>query len=325
MTHLSNNPPPNPPHRHHYIPSFYLSRWATGTDGKLCQYSRPYDRIVPKRKYPSATGFAEKLYELRGLNNDLANEIETKFFSPVDNAAADALKLIEEQGNRTRWDSRCRTGWSMFLHSLLLRAPEDIAAFKDTWRYLLLSDDLGRWEERYQEIRKAEDPKSFYEHLSNQSSDVHDRSAMSALVHIMDGGKVAHAIYNMIWHIIDISGADFDFLTSDRPIIRTNGLLVEGGHLALPIGPRRLFVAARDKAALRPILAMSHRQLVRECNRQVCDYAVRFVYGADDSQLDFVSKHQATKDQPRLAQASADQRRKIAAAMLAYSAKARPG
>ena len=90
-----------------------------------------------------------------------------------------------------------------------------------------------------------------------------------------------------------------------------------GGHLALPIGPRKLFVAARDDAALRPILAMTRRQLVRECNRQMCDYAVKFVYGVDDSQLSFVGKHFATKDQPRVVQASEQQRKKIAATMLA--------
>ncbi|WMT89164.1 DUF4238 domain-containing protein [Pelagibacterium sp. H642] len=317
MSRLSNNPPPNPPHRHHYIPTFYLSRWATGNDGRLCQYSRPHDRLVRNRRHPTATGFADKLYELRGLEDDLANAVETKFFSPVDNAAADALALMEAEGNRARWDSRRRTGWAVFLHSLLLRAPEDVAAFKETWRYLMSADELGQWEERYQEIRKPGDAATFQEHMANLPADTHDRSAMNALVSMMDGGNVARKIHHMLWHVIDTSDADFDFLTSDRPIIRTNGLMIEGGHLALPIGPRKLFVAARDEAALRTILAMSRRQLVRECNRQMCDYAVKFVYGVDDSQLSFVAKHFATKDQPRLAQASAKQRQDMAATMLA--------
>jgi hypothetical protein len=313
MSRPSNNPPPNPPHRHHFIPAFYLSRWASGDDGRLCQYSRPYDRVVRNRRHPTATGFADKLYELRGLEDDLTNMVETKFFSPVDNAAADALALMEAEGNRARWNSQKRTGWAVFLHSLLLRAPEDVAAFKETWRYFMCADELGQWEERYQEIRKAGDAATFQEHMANLPADTHDRSAMNALVGMMDGGNVARKIHHMVWHVIDTLDADYDFLTSDRPVIRTNGLMIEGGHLALPIGPRKLFVAAKDEAALRPILAMSHRQLVRECNRQMCDYAVKYVYGVDDSQLPFVARHFATKDQPRLAQASLKQRQEMAA------------
>jgi uncharacterized protein DUF4238 len=34
--------------KHHYIPVFYLKQWA-GADGRLCQYSRPYNRVKPKR------------------------------------------------------------------------------------------------------------------------------------------------------------------------------------------------------------------------------------------------------------------------------------
>lgn len=317
MVHLNNSPPPRPPHRHHYIPSFYLSRWATGNDGRLCQYSRPRDGVVPNRRHPTATGFADRLYELSGLEPRLANAVETKFFSPVDNAASEALTLMEAEGNRARWDTTRRSGWAVFLHSLLLRAPEDVSEFKDTWRYLMRADELGQWEERYQEVRGPEDALTFREHVENLPNDMHDRSAMNALVSMMDGGKVAKKIHHMLWHVIDTSDADFDLLTSDRPVIRTNGLMVEGGHLALPIGPRKLFVAARDEAALRLILARSRRQLVRECNRQVCDYAVKFVYGVDDSQLSFVGKHFATKNQPRVAQASVRQRQEIAATMLA--------
>lgn len=270
---------------------------------------------MPHRKYPAATGFADKLYELKGLEADLANAAETKFFSPVDNAAADALTLLEAQGNHAHWDSRRRAGWAVFLHSLLLRAPEDIAAFKDTWRHLMTADYLGHWEKKYQEVRKPDDATTLHQHMTNLHADTHDRSAMSALVSMLNGGNVAKKIHSMIWHIIDTSDSDFDFLTSDRPIIRTNGLMIEGGHLALPIGPRKLFVAAKDEAALRPIVALSSRKLVRECNRQICDYAVKFVYGIDDSQLPFVTKHFATKDQPRLAQASLKQRQRIAETM----------
>jgi len=38
--------------KHHYIPQFYLKQW-TGVDRRLCEYSRPYDRLKTRRRFPS--------------------------------------------------------------------------------------------------------------------------------------------------------------------------------------------------------------------------------------------------------------------------------
>lgn len=310
-----NGPPPNPPRKHHYIPSFYLSRWCTRSDRLLCQYSKPNGHIVPNRRAPSATGFVDKLYELKGLAPDLSSVVETEFFKPVDTAAADALALIEADGNRAKWDSRRRTAWSIFLHSLLVRSPEDVAILKQTWHELLKSDVISDWEEHYQKVRQPEDAQTFLDHMNSQPDDLFDRSAMKTLVSILDGSNVARRMFGMKWHVVDTSNVDFTFLTSDRPVIRTNGLLIDGGHLALPIAPRKLFIAARDEEALRRLLTISKRQLVREVNRQVCDHAVKYVWGIDDSQLSYVKKHFATKEQPQLACTNPEQRRRIAERM----------
>jgi hypothetical protein len=63
---------PNPPHRHHYIPTSYLERWA-GPDGRVCQFSGPYRNVVvPTRRHPEATGFLERGYELQKFEPELA-------------------------------------------------------------------------------------------------------------------------------------------------------------------------------------------------------------------------------------------------------------
>jgi hypothetical protein len=38
--------------KNHFVPCFYSSLWA-GEDGKLCEYSRPYERVKPRRKCPA--------------------------------------------------------------------------------------------------------------------------------------------------------------------------------------------------------------------------------------------------------------------------------
>ncbi|WP_354002189.1 DUF4238 domain-containing protein [uncultured Reyranella sp.] len=35
--------------KHHYIPVFYLKSWI-GTDGKLCEFSRPHKTVVDRRR-----------------------------------------------------------------------------------------------------------------------------------------------------------------------------------------------------------------------------------------------------------------------------------
>lgn len=89
------------------------------------------------------------------------------------------------------------------------------------------------------------------------------------------------------------------FLTSDRPIIRTNGLAQKGGHIALPIGPRLLFIGSHDTDFLDALLHADQTCLVKECNRQIVEGASRFVYGVDQSQLRFVQNRFGKSPQPR--------------------------
>ncbi|MCO6403529.1 DUF4238 domain-containing protein [Aurantimonas endophytica] len=56
----------NPSTKHHYIPAFYLRRWA-GTDKKVTEFSRPYRDVVVRSVMPERTGYQERLYELKLL------------------------------------------------------------------------------------------------------------------------------------------------------------------------------------------------------------------------------------------------------------------
>lgn len=43
----------NKPKKHHYILVFYLKRWVTADD-RICEFSRPYLKVVPRRTHPGA-------------------------------------------------------------------------------------------------------------------------------------------------------------------------------------------------------------------------------------------------------------------------------
>lgn len=104
----------------------------------------------------------------------------------------------------------------------------------------------------------------------------------------------------MHWHVLSTDGADYNLLTSDRPIIMTNGILRPDGHIALPIGPRKLFLAAQDIETIDKIIHRPINAIVSDSNAHVTEYAHRYVYSNDDGQIRFIENRMSTKSRPRL-------------------------
>lgn len=104
------------PIRHHYLPVFYLARWA-GPDGRLCRFHRPYRAVVVSRLTPEHTGYEERLYSLEGGPAGQEQRIETDFMNAlVDSPAAPVLEKLIARGpahltnteNRTCCGFLCR-------------------------------------------------------------------------------------------------------------------------------------------------------------------------------------------------------------------------
>ncbi|RWF79007.1 MAG: DUF4238 domain-containing protein [Mesorhizobium sp.] len=145
--------------KHHYIPVFYLKRWA-GTDGRLCEFSRPYDqfsrpydhRVKPRMTHPAGTGYEENLYSMQGFEPALAQQIEERFFKFTNSLAADALERLVTRGSRRRMAQELRSAWSRFIISLLLRTPPDIQALRAQWGHTFTDTDV----EARKSTRKSE-------------------------------------------------------------------------------------------------------------------------------------------------------------------------
>ena len=66
---------------HHFNPRFYLGQWK-GPDQRLCEVRLIKSKIVAKRKFPQNTGCLKDLYRIDGVSDDIAQNLETQFFSP---------------------------------------------------------------------------------------------------------------------------------------------------------------------------------------------------------------------------------------------------
>lgn len=123
---------------------------------------------------------------------------------------------------------------------------------------------------------------------------------MGAFVRLLDVSKTIVNMAQMHWRILDVPPDTFPLLTSDRAVIRTNGMPKGLGHLVLPIGPRRLFVAAPELDTVEKLQRFSRHRLAQESNQQVVEFAVTYVFGTDDTQRRFVQNRMAKLKQPRL-------------------------
>jgi hypothetical protein len=91
------------------------------------------------------------------------------------------------------------------------------------------------------------------------------------------------------WRTATVHSAKYPLLTSDRPVIMTNGLVRPDAHIVLPISPRHLFIATKNEETFQAISSMPTEQLAKAVNNQVAQQAHKFVYGTDDRQLRFVA------------------------------------
>jgi len=271
--------------KHHYIPVFYLKQWAPPKavpgNGRLVEFSAPYNGIVKGQyKYPDATGYVRGLYRIPGLPDDKAELIESRFFKLVDDWASYALAKLNRR-HMDDWSAHMRSAWSRFLIALLIRSPKSVAEIK-----FRLVDGLPEHWERERERLLREDPTS--EPLGPFDQLASEQYAALALQRFIDNQNIGNFINAMDWSVLDVGGSKYRFLTSDRPIVMTNGVGVKGGHLAIAISPTNLFLAANDKQTTREIHAYNPLDVVRSYNKQVVRNAIKYVWAHDHSQVALV-------------------------------------
>lgn len=278
----------NLPHRHHYIPCFYTSRW-TGEDGRLCVFRKDaYKGVVHRRLAPKATGYQDRLYELRHALPEAAQKIEQELFRPVDTQASEALAAFESGVNPQSVGNKLREGWARFLLSLLLRCPEDIAFLKANWHAYIakISPDM---EEDYAKERDPSDSTTLAQLVETATPAYIEDTSMLALRFLISGEQSVPDILDTHWAIFDTSKSRFSLLTSDRPIVKLRALDPQYLHMAIPIGPHFLFAIFERPRPSISLARSSADRLVMECNRNVVEGAAKYVYGINASQRSFVS------------------------------------
>lgn len=276
--------------KHHYIPSFYTQAWA-GKDRRLCEYARPYKEVKPQRKYPDATGYVRGLYTVPSSEPEVREYIERNFFRITDNGAAIVAQQLRTPGP-VDFSNMDRSSWSRFIISLMLRNPEYIATMAaEVASFDARTDN----EEKYQELRGPNDPATFEEYKARRTFHPAGRMSAYALQKIIDSPTMGGHLNQMRWAVVTFAHERHTLLTSDRPIVMTNGIIGKNDHLTLPIGPRVLFIATNNIETENMIRTVDAGIMMKQMNDRVASQARRYVYGCDDKQLRFVENRLGRK------------------------------
>lgn len=268
--------------KHHYIPQFYLRPWL-GADHKLTVFGRePYSgRIRSRRRGTNSTGYEDNLYTIPGATEETKQNIERIFMSTVDTTAARArdmlLNGVIPQGNE-------RHAWARFLMSMAMRGPEEIRAFKRKFAHDWILPDR-EFEARYQGVRTPGWPPTLIDYINLEGPIAAERRAIIILTDLIQHENVTRLFMSAIWWVLDTSKVQRPLMTSDHPVVMTNGLGREDGHFAVPIGPRRLFIAFMKADFSKRFRNMPVGKIVRLTNEAVIGQGRKNVYAIDSENI----------------------------------------
>jgi hypothetical protein len=238
--------------------------------------------------HPAGSGYQPGLYTIRDVPPTVANHTENVFLAETDTGASEALRMLLSPEPYV-WTSGPRSAWTRFLMSLMHRTPERVAFLKAKveQEYPKL---LAEFRANYGALRRPGDPETFDEYEARMAPNPSGRASAVLLQMLINSEFVGTHLNQMQWHVVTFSNAPEPLLTSDRPIIMTNGIdkHVPNAHIALPISPYHLFVAVNDNQVLHTLQAMDPSVALHNVNDKVALQARKYVYGRDESQLAFV-------------------------------------
>jgi hypothetical protein len=214
-----------------------------------------------------------------------AQQMEEKFFQPLDDHAADAHRLLVAGKVGDLTDAMI-LGWANFIISLWFRTPTDINALR-------------------QFVNAFSDPKFSEFKLGMAAPEALPSEAYSGLQ--MEAIRAAiydpafnKALVDMNWYAL---GTDTSrrFMTSDWPMQTAQNLPFLGNpdsYIAMPISPQRIFIAAASDTFIYRVLDTPQEVLVDRVNHAVAAQARHFVGYVDDAEVPFITTRFARAARP---------------------------
>lgn len=279
----------NEPRNHHYIPEFYLSRWARA-DGRVAVFSRPRFKVSVSWRTPEYTGYEPGLYSLVGASPEVAQILEKIFMARViDDEAAKALAfVIDHKGRGMTADHAVRI--VHFILSLRARHPAAIDLIRREGERVLLAE-LESDPSQYEALRGPDDPPDLKTFAMQRFSLKIQNFGLLQLPELITNKDFVLRVSGMHWRMVDCSSAGIDLVTGDRPAY-IKGSLIEGQCLVLlPASPTLLLVLATDVHLLNAATRGRPPDVVRRANIACISHAAQRVYATGERHRPAIEKY----------------------------------
>jgi len=224
------------------------------------------------------------LYKIPDAPAEYEQALEEEFFKRLDNDAAVAhQKLIASP--MVKLTGTELSAWSTFILSLLHRSPGHLSATKKA--------GVIFWKQALQEIRNdgRASPAVIDEYLRLSGPHEGEKAILRNLPALISNPKIGQFLNSCKWAVIEAPQGEIALLLSDDPLVRTNGLRTPEGHIAMPLSPRHLLIAAWKLETVQRIRALPIQQVIKMMNAWTVRSARHFVIAPDLRQQPFIEKH----------------------------------
>ncbi|KEQ53731.1 DUF4238 domain-containing protein [Sphingobium chlorophenolicum] len=284
------------PDRHHFLPQFYLSRWANA-QGKLSTYSRQRGKLFVREYAPKTIGAERGLYALNGVPPEHRNAVERDFMGPeIDDPAARALRILLSAQPLLPTD--LRMAWVRFLMSLLVRLPNLLRKLKADASETLAREIAARPEE-YEALRRPGHPQTLMEFLKERGvGGLIEGFGTTLIPGLVDLPQMKADIARMDWRVFHFRDGPYGLVTSDFPICMLPGLASPNCLISLPLSPTAIFLASYNSELLNQLDALMPPALIDAANRISIQSAQQYVYADTRDYFGLVDASLATTVEP---------------------------
>lgn len=256
----------NKPRKHHFIPQFYLRRWAS--DGQIWRFIRPNgetSKVHGKRVYPAATGWQRDLYTYPSPEDEnLAATIESQFLQVIDTRGAEAFECLN---SGRPFSVERKVGLIQFLLAMMHRTPGRIQ-----WLTAKLHEELEN------------------DGCFDFPDDMVHHYALELFTDLVSSEEMLNEIGKFSLFKIDLSKARDSLLLSDRPLMISNGIKQSASFIMFPSSPRTLTILAKESAIVDAFASQDRQALANAVNDALVVQAEELVVGNRLSERRFIEK-----------------------------------
>lgn len=291
----------NPAKRHHYLPQFYLQRFA-GADRRVCVFDRETKQF--RRQHPVNTALENDFYTVTDAQGRKSDSLE-RAFSQLENAARGVIDRLDS--GMTGWmDEDELFAFTMFIAFLYTRTPIFNKEQNALGEYLfrttakashpsleVTAQWLKQFEEDTGESAEGISPEAYWQVINGDEYDVKVPREYNIRLMLDATQHLAEVLTTLNWYFVR-APRDFAFITSDGPFVitppngyerdwRAYGILTPGAASVIPLSPSCCLIIQGQGDDVR--YGHVNKDTVRKINANVAQNSDRFIVGRDEAYL----------------------------------------